>query len=166
MVASQSLPQWVFHTVHSASSLCRLLRTMLLSPRSLPGTSLYRQPARSSVAAVHATRRSRRSGTDVDEPVSSSSTTTTISSSSDRELTAEQQVTLPCLVQQQQLTDGPRGHAEVPTAAAAAAALSLSPLSLLCVQAKQRMLKEAIFKINAKHGQGTIMPMNGDALDM
>jgi hypothetical protein len=34
------------------------------------------------------------------------------------------------------------------------------------VQAKQKMLKEAIFKINAKHGQGTVMPMKGDALDM
>lgn len=28
------------------------------------------------------------------------------------------------------------------------------------------MLKEAIFKINAKHGQGTVMPMKGDALDI
>lgn len=49
---------------------------------------------------------------------------------------------------------------------AAQLAHNLSPLPLLCVQAKQRLLKEAIFKINAKHGQGTIMPMNGDALDV
>lgn len=39
---------------------------------------------------------------------------------------------------------------------------------LMCcvVQAKAKILKETLFKINQKHGQGTVMAMTGESLDM
>jgi hypothetical protein len=34
------------------------------------------------------------------------------------------------------------------------------------MQAMAKVLKETLFKINQKHGQGTVMAMTGEALDM
>lgn len=40
------------------------------------------------------------------------------------------------------------------------------PLSLVCKQAKQRVLKDTLHKINLKHGAGTVMQMTDGAVNV